>query len=480
MGESLVLLGHGSHLNPRSSNPVRRHACRLRERGVFDEVRVGFWKEEPSFRDVLRTVEGDDVYAVPVFTSEGYFVDEVVPRELGLPRDGVAYTSPVGTHPSMTDVVVERARSVYGDETEDAALVLVGHGTERNPNSADAVRRHARRIEERGVFAEVEALFMDEPPYIDRFDEHVDAHDVVVVPFFISDGYHTQEDIPADMGIAADNGDGCSYDVPATARGRRVWYTGAVGTDRGVADVVIQNVDDADAPEGVHESPASDAVRWFAGGVNNGINWGELAVLPRSEEYQVTHAEDTDADDELVTVDTVEELRTLVNRDDDGRYRPMDGERSLPTGWRFVAADAREAVEAVRRVYPVTVIDAYLSERDELDPTSWSETAERQTGRYADVDQLSGDALRHATESFCDRCVKSPDWTDETGVDAGSPPCSEACSFFIAGAREFVEGGSVEEGTGTQDTASRTPRRGDVSDPTNEYRRRYAAAKEGR
>jgi len=140
---SVLLLGHGSHLNPRSSEPTREHAERLRRSGRFDEVRVGFWKEEPSFRNALRTVGGGPVYAVPVFTAEGYFVDEVIPRELGLPRDGVTYTRPVGTHPSMTGVIEDRARSAYGDDTEDAALALVGHGTERNPKSADAAHRHA-------------------------------------------------------------------------------------------------------------------------------------------------------------------------------------------------------------------------------------------------------------------------------------------------------------------------------------------------
>jgi sirohydrochlorin cobaltochelatase len=243
--DSVVILGHGSHLSPRSSQPVRRHAERLRDRAGFDEVRTAFWKEEPSFRDVLRTVDGDKVYAVPFFMAEGYFVDEVIPRELCLPQDRVVYTEPVGTHPSMTEVIKDRAHSVYeGGSDEDVALAVVGHGTDRNPKSAESALKHVERIHENGGFAEAKALFMDEAPYIDDVAEQFGSEEVVVVPFFSSDGYHTQEDIPDDMGIVdRDEDDG--YDVPATTEGKRVWYTGAVGTEPGVADVIAERAEDA-------------------------------------------------------------------------------------------------------------------------------------------------------------------------------------------------------------------------------------------
>lgn len=243
--EALLILGHGSHLNPGSSEPVHRHADAVRDRGSFDEVRTAFWKEEPSFRDVLRTLESDRVYAVPFFMAEGYFVDQVIPRELRLPQERVVYTEPVGTHQSMTDVIEERAYSIYeGKKEEDVALAVVGHGTDRNPKSAESALEHVGRIREGGGFAEVKALFMDEAPYIDDVAEHFESDEVVVVPFFSSDGYHTQEDIPEDMGIV-DWDDDDDYEVPATAEEKRIWYTGAVGTEPGVADVIAERAEDA-------------------------------------------------------------------------------------------------------------------------------------------------------------------------------------------------------------------------------------------
>jgi sirohydrochlorin cobaltochelatase len=272
--QSLVIVAHGSHLNPDSSAPTYAHADTIRAAGAFDEVRTGFWKEEPHFREVLRTVEGDDVYVVPLFVSEGYFTEQVIPRELRLndwdvaawDSDGLSadqatlvaedidreihYCGPVGTHEAMTDVIVRRAESVTGDPDvgEGVGLAVVGHGTERNENSAKAIEYHADRIRDRDRFDEVRALYMDEDPEVDDLPDFFESDDVVLVPLFIADGYHTQEDIPEDVGLCADYTDG--YDVPTVVDDTRVWYAGAVGTEPLMADVVLERAADAGADLG--------------------------------------------------------------------------------------------------------------------------------------------------------------------------------------------------------------------------------------
>ena len=273
--DALVIIAHGSHLNPGSSTPTYDHADRIRQVGAFDEVAEGFWKEEPSFREVLRTVESDEVYVVPLFISEGYFTEQVIPRELRLEDwdvddwdspDGVSadyatydatdvektvhYCGPAGTHPAMTDVIVRRAESVTGDPAvgDGVGLAVVGHGTERNENSAKAIYHHAEKIAERDRFDEVKALFMDEEPEVDDVTDHMDSDDIVVVPLFIADGYHTQEDIPEDMGLCDDYREG--YDVPETVDGQDIWYAGAVGTEPLMADVLLERAADAGADVG--------------------------------------------------------------------------------------------------------------------------------------------------------------------------------------------------------------------------------------
>ena len=272
--QSLVIVAHGSHLNPDSSAPTYAHADTIRAAGAFDEVRTGFWKEEPHFREVLRTVEGDDVYVVPLFVSEGYFTEQVIPRELRLDdwdvaewdSDGLSadqatlvaedierevhYCGPVGTHEAMTDVIVRRAESVTGDPDvgDGVGLAVVGHGTERNENSAKAVEYHADRIRDRDRFDEVRALYMDEDPEVDDLPDFFESEDVVLVPLFIADGYHTQEDIPEDVGLCDDYTEG--YDVPTVVDDTRVWYAGAVGTEPLMADVVLERAADAGADLG--------------------------------------------------------------------------------------------------------------------------------------------------------------------------------------------------------------------------------------
>jgi sirohydrochlorin cobaltochelatase len=269
---ALVIAAHGSHLNPGSSRPTYAHADTIREVSAFETVKEGFWKEEPHFREVLRTVPDEEVYVVPLFVSEGYFTEEVIPRELRLEgwspeawdSEGtsathsthtaedtgqtVHYCGPVGTHEAMSDVIVQRAQSVTGDPAvgEGFGLAVVGHGTERNENSAKAIEYHADRIRERGRFDEVKALFMDEDPEVDDVTDFFESDDVVVVPLFIADGYHTQEDIPEDMGLTDDYRDG--WETPAEVDGTRIWYSGAVGTEPLMADVILERAADAGAP----------------------------------------------------------------------------------------------------------------------------------------------------------------------------------------------------------------------------------------
>jgi sirohydrochlorin cobaltochelatase len=284
MSEALLVVAHGSHLNPASSVPAQDHADRIRAAGAFDEVREAYWKEEPSLRNALRTVVAGEVYVVPLFVSEGYFTEDVIPRELRLEfeaadwdSDGtsagsvtldpsdvdktVHYCGPVGTHDAMSDVIVRRAESVTGDPDvgPGVGLAVVGHGTKRNENSAKAVEYHADRVRKRDRFAEVRALFMDEDPEVDDLTEHFGGEarsapgqssgqgprDIAVVPLFIADGYHTQEDIPEDIGLTGDASEG--YDVPARVDGHDIWYAGAIGTEPLMADVIIERAADAGA-----------------------------------------------------------------------------------------------------------------------------------------------------------------------------------------------------------------------------------------
>ena len=253
--QALVIIGHGSHLNADSSAPVYRHAEAIRRTGAFDEVRECFWKEEPSMREVFDLVESGDVYVVPLFISEGYFTEEVIPRELGLSGPApsitrklgktIRYCGPVGTHPSMAAMILRRAEETAGLAHEDArgaGLIIIGHGTERNSNSAEVIYRVSREADEAGVFGHVRTGFLDQEPEVGRVLEEMEEDRVVLVPFFVAEGWHTQETIPDDLGI---NRPAAS---PVTERdGRTIWYAPPVGTFPEVAQIVLQRAREAGA-----------------------------------------------------------------------------------------------------------------------------------------------------------------------------------------------------------------------------------------
>lgn len=235
---TLVLAGHGSHLDANSSTPVRQVGTELRRRNLFSEVRLAFWKEEPSFARCLDGCDDPDVVVAPVFISNGYFTRTVIPREMHLDgpltvRDGrrIRYTRPVGSAPALADVLIERAREAGA--TADDAVVILGHGTRRDPESATNVLRMAERVRASGQFAEAGAVFLDQEPDMRDMLTMFAARTVVVVPFFIAEGWHVGQTIPADLALEGSE----------TRRdGRVVRYARAAGTHPGIADVVLSLV----------------------------------------------------------------------------------------------------------------------------------------------------------------------------------------------------------------------------------------------
>jgi len=235
---ALVIVGHGSHLGEDSSLPVYEHADRIRETGEFDEVVECFWKEEPSMRHVLDTIESEEVCVVPAFISEGYFTQQVIPRELGLEgplsKKGertIRYAGPLGTFEGMPDVILERTDDLMrGREVSGrTALILLGHGTDLNKNSGGVIYLNAARIRERGIYDLVEVGFLDQTPEIGGVVDGIGAENVILIPLFIAEGWHTRETIPEDLGLAGE----------VTLRVDKTIYYGApVGTHPSVANLI--------------------------------------------------------------------------------------------------------------------------------------------------------------------------------------------------------------------------------------------------
>jgi sirohydrochlorin cobaltochelatase len=260
---ALLIVAHGSTVNPDSSGPTLAHAAEIRQRKIFADVECAFWKEEPSLRDALFQFDPEsirEVYVVPNFISEGYFTQTVVPRELELNGRTTKrsngqiwrYCDPVGNHPMMTELLVRRAQEVAPDIQEsETSLLIVAHGTDLNENSAVAAKREAEKIRALGKYSTVLNVYMEEPPLVSDWQKLTNTRNVVVVPFFISDGLHSYEDIPALLGIATGRSPTASQGTrgeifhhnPYKIDDRVLFYAPSIGTDPGVADIIIQQAE---------------------------------------------------------------------------------------------------------------------------------------------------------------------------------------------------------------------------------------------
>src|SRR5947199_10835983 len=113
------------------------------------------------------------------------------------------YCEPVGNHPLMTELLLKRARDIAPDvDPAETSLLIVAHGTDLNENSAVAAKREAEKIRALGKYATVLNVYMEEPPLVSDWRKLTKTRNVVVAPFFISDGLHSYEDIPVLLGIA--------------------------------------------------------------------------------------------------------------------------------------------------------------------------------------------------------------------------------------------------------------------------------------
>jgi sirohydrochlorin cobaltochelatase len=265
---ALVVLGHGTTLNDQSAAPVRQHAAELRRRKIFAGVREAFWKQEPHIKTVLAEISVPRVFILPFFISEGYFSTEVIPTELGFRfpdqlslvtrHASLFYCRPVGSHDLMMTVILARAKEVAEQfpfpsqpKPANTTLLIAGHGTGRNANSRKAVERQADLIRDLKTFAEVGAVFMEEEPFINGCWRNVQTKNIVVVPFFISDGLHAVEDIPVLLGeperlvkerLAAGQP---TWRNPTERDGKRIWYAASVGTEPLLAEVILERVREA-------------------------------------------------------------------------------------------------------------------------------------------------------------------------------------------------------------------------------------------
>lgn len=445
---ALVLIGHGSTLNGDSSAPTFQHAEAIRERGSFGEVIECFWKEEPNLRQALRCVRAKRVYLVPNFISSGYFTEQVIPRELGLTGaitrtdDGreLYYCDPVGLHPVMTETLLHRAAEVVAksgasikDPRASACLLLCGHGTALNDNSTRIIQQRVEEIRTRGLYADCQMVLMEQAPFAKDWRTFTTCADVIIVPYFISDGLHSFEDIPVLLGLT-ENVRVQGVQNPHCEKGRRLWYATAIGTEPMMADVILAQVEKFDRDHNI--VAAAQSVTSERNGEPAFIRRAGQVVI--SESFELRHRNDALAETaSLRTVANWVEWRDLLRNDASGEFRPLKAAPTLIRGWRFPLRSEEEVLLALQYLYPAAIANWELWNEGKLVVTPYLETATRQTGRYRIARAISADALADLTCDICAiGCLKQRLWGENPArvhAHTGEVPllCPEACNYFV-------------------------------------------------
>ncbi|HLA44919.1 MAG TPA: CbiX/SirB N-terminal domain-containing protein [Aggregatilineales bacterium] len=413
MKHALIIAAHGSHYNPGTALPVWRCVDNIRQSGLFDEVTAAFWKEQPSFGTVLAGLVAESITIVPLFTSEGYFTRRVLRGELQPRSDQrISITQAVGATDFFTPIIARHIETALYAESiapQHTAVVIVGHGTPRHGDSTATTEHQARLITATGRFGEVRTAYLDEAPYIADIYETSPFNTLVIVPYFIAEGLHTQTDIPEALNLHEP-----LYEAQII-NGRRGLYTPPVGLEDDLYKVVL-------GLAGENPNAELNESMWHGFPINTfdltGDSVGQISL--RHETYLCHIDDENEIPESLENLQNPEQIRARMRFTESGVYRPLASAKTLPGGWKIPTPDEMIRAAALETIYPGS--NAIDSRR------SVKQVGMRQRGIYRPVAELSPEHIAALVEQVCSGCVRHPLWHDES--DTGLR-CVEACSVWL-------------------------------------------------
>lgn len=423
VSSALILAGHGSHITPQTAGLVWHHVDAIRRRGLFDEVTAAFWKESPSFHTVFNSLLSTDITVVPLFTSQGYFTQTVIPVEMGLAgpftqRNGktIRYAKTLSEHPYLSNTVVRRIAEKVAEVdalVAQTAVAIIGHSTRRNVESRKATEAQAEAVRALNLFAEVVAVYLDDEPSIPDVYRLTQAPTLIAVPFFLALGSHTTVDVPSELGLVSGTDSG-------EVNGRQVYYTQPVGTDDSLQEAIIELAREAGAP--MHR-PSLSRPAWSgfpqAGSVPIGGQIGQV-VIDSGKVYRAG-----DESEKAIYAD-LGALREHV-RGTGERFRSLATSDDLPGGWLVLldpAASFAHTRAIIETIYPGLLGDLVSNEI-----TSLPEVLGRQTGMFRDLAALTPEAAAQTVATVCAHCVRHSTWYDGSREPL---PCPEACNVWLS------------------------------------------------
>ncbi len=234
-GCALILVGHGSTRGDGGNPALQAHAAVLRARGIFATVHAAALYGAPSPSDALAAAAASgarDITIAPLFMCDGQFTRTILPRAFGIdgpnsqsgPRLRVC--EPLGLRPELTDLLLRRAREAVaraGWLPGSAELLLMAHGSTRDPASHAATERHAERARAAGVFQAVRTAYLDQAPYLADV-LRARTRPAAAIGLFAAGDLHAGTDIPR---------------LIAAHDGPPIQCVEAIGQDPAIPDLVL-------------------------------------------------------------------------------------------------------------------------------------------------------------------------------------------------------------------------------------------------
>ena len=207
---SLILAAHGSEAASDSNAPVVELANQIASRGLFTSVTPAFLLGQPNMSNVLDHIQdaSQKVVVVPLMTSAGYYLNSVIPKRLSENANSENtdwYISAVaGMHPRIAELMIDRInlRLSENDIVEsETTIVLIGHGTRRNRNSAKSTFTLFEKLKHAFPNARNRVAFLDQDPEAPLVAASIVEGHTIVVLFLVSRGPHTTVDVPEAFGL---------------------------------------------------------------------------------------------------------------------------------------------------------------------------------------------------------------------------------------------------------------------------------------
>jgi sirohydrochlorin ferrochelatase len=236
---SVLVVAHGERGGAATNDNAVRLAQTLAAQRVADEVGCGFIKGVPAVRDALAAFRAPEVVVYPLLLSDGHFASVALPRLLheampGRPHRSVRILPAMGLDPGLPGLIVDKASDLAaarGLNLRQTMLILLAHGSRRDPASQRTTARVARAARKLARFGYVRAAFLDQSPTLTDVAATTRGP-AVVVGLFAGEGRHGADDV---------------WELIAGLRRDEIVFAGNVVSFPGIADLIAAGIARASA-----------------------------------------------------------------------------------------------------------------------------------------------------------------------------------------------------------------------------------------